>query len=109
VVRKDMTMRTTTNLKTYATATIFAIVTTFIVSVLIWLTIRSEICIGICMDNDGNGFLYNGEPYYNYISYSGTDAIYGDVVVTYDLLNPFNTYTDDIVYRADFIVENKTR
>lgn len=68
---------------------------------------RSEIDKGICLDDDGNGQLFNGEPYYNYISYEYTDAKPGNELITYDLLNPFNNYCDDIVIRIDYNTTTK--
>lgn len=65
---------------------------------------RMEIMTGTCLNEQGDGKLNNGEPYYNYISYRSTDAKPGDKVLTIDILNPFNTYFDDIIYRADFIL-----
>ena len=65
---------------------------------------RTEIMTGVCLNEQGDGRLNNGEPYYNYISYARTDAKPGDKVLTIDILNPFNTYFDDIIYRADFIL-----
>ena len=76
-----------------------------IILALVWLFIRSDLSVGICLDAEQNGLLYNGEPYYNYISYSETDATEGDLVVTYTLLNPLNDYCDDIVVRTDWIIK----
>jgi hypothetical protein len=64
---------------------------------------RTEIDRGICLNANGDGKLYNGEPYYNYISYRDTGAIEGDEVVTLTVLNPMNMAPDDIIYRADWI------
>ena len=76
-----------------------------IISFIAYMAIfRLEIMTGECLNEQGDGKLNNGEPYYNYINYSRTNAQPGDTVLTIDLLNPFNTYCDDIVYRADFIL-----
>ena len=72
-----------------------------------WLAFRSDISKGICLTDDGNGKLYNGEPIYNYISYSHTDATAGDELITYELLNPLNNYCDDIVLRIDYNTTTK--
>ena len=64
---------------------------------------RTEIEKGICLNKYGDGQLYNGEPFYNYISYSGTDAKPGDEVITIDVLNPLNNYCDDIIFRYDIV------
>jgi hypothetical protein len=69
-----------------------------------WLIHRSELMMGICLNMSGDGHLYNGESYYNYISYKGTGAGPDDIVVTYDLLNPFNLADDDILIRHDMII-----
>ena len=65
---------------------------------------RTEVDKGVCLNAQGDGKLYNGEPYYNYISYARTDAQEGDEVITICILNPFNTYCDDIIYRTDFVL-----
>lgn len=72
--------------------------------VFVWLIHRSELMMGICLNMNGDGHLYNGEPYYNYISYKWTGATTDDIVLTYDLLNPFNLADDDVVIRKDFVV-----
>lgn len=68
---------------------------------------RTEIDRGICLNNEQDGKLYNGEPYYNYISYRCTDAEPGDKVITLFILNPLNTYCDDYIYRHDWIYERR--
>ena len=78
-----------------------------IILALIWLFVRSDLSVGVCLDTEQNGLLYNGEPYYNYISYYGTDASEGDMVLTYTLLNPLNDYCDDIVYRLDIVLKGE--
>ena len=65
---------------------------------------RTEIDRGVCLNENGDGKLYNGEPYYNYISYSCTDAKAGDEVISLFILNPLNTYCDDYIYRNDWII-----
>lgn len=71
---------------------------------LIWLAVRTEIDVGRCYDNNGNGKLYNGESYYNYIKYDEEYINENDIVITVCVLNPFNTYGDDIVFRFDKII-----
>ena len=66
-------------------------------------TFRTEYDKGICLNEEQDGWLDNGEPYYNYISYRSTDAKTGDTVYTILILNPFNTYCDDYIYRHDWI------
>lgn len=65
---------------------------------------RTEYDKGVCLNEQGDGKLYNGEPVYNYISYASTDAKPGDEVFTVCILNPTNTYCDDIIYRHDWIL-----
>ncbi len=69
-----------------------------------WIGHRTEIDLGLCLNNDGDGKLYNGEPFYNYIHYP-EKVNAGDLVLTVDLLNPLNNYCDDIVFRTDFVVK----
>ena len=74
--------------------------------VLIRIATRSEIDKGICLNESGDGQIYT-ESEYNYISYLGTDAKSGDELITYDLLNPFNNYCDDILIRIDYNTTTK--
>lgn len=69
-----------------------------------WVGHRTELDLGICTNMNGDGKLYNGEPYYNYIKYD-ENVFPGDLVLTFDLLNPLNNYCDDIIVRKDFIVK----
>ena len=68
---------------------------------------RTEIEKGICLDESGNGFLFNNDPVYNYISYASTNAEPGDHLITIDILNPFNNECDDIILRYDINVTRK--
>lgn len=66
-----------------------------------WIGHRTEIDFGRVLNEQGDGKLYNGEAYYNYIAYPDryhTD----DIVMTVCLLNPVNNYDDDIIVRTDF-------
>jgi hypothetical protein len=79
-----------------------------IIAILLTLTaytaiFRTEYDKGICLNEEQDGKLDNGEPYYNYISYRRTDARPGDKVFTILILNPLNTYCDDYIYRQDWI------
>ena len=69
---------------------------------------RTEYDTGVCLNEEQDGRLYNGEPYYNYISYRSTNAHTGDKVFTVLILNPLNTYCDDYIYRHDWIIERGT-
>lgn len=66
---------------------------------------RTEVCKGICLDDYGNGKVYNGDDYYNYISYEHTTANAGDEVLTIDILNPLNNACDDIIFRYDIVLK----
>lgn len=68
-----------------------------------WIGHRTELDLGICLNMNGDGKLYNGEPYYNYIKYP-ENVFPGDLVLTFDILNPLNNYCDDIIYRTDFVI-----
>ena len=49
-----------------------------------------DISVGRCLDEQGNGKEYNGEPYYNYINYSGHGDIHtNDIVITGFILNEY--------------------
>ena len=80
---------------------------TLTVLILARLVFRSDINKGICLNATGDGKLYNGDPYYNYINYSRTDASEGDTLYTYELLNPLNNYCDDIIIRIDYNTTTK--
>lgn len=67
----------------------------------LWLAHRTEFDIGRVLNNQGDGKLYNGEPYYNYIAYP-EEYHTDDIILTFCVLNPLNTYSDDIIYRTDF-------
>ena len=63
-----------------------------------------ERMVGIVLDEAGNGKLFNGDDYYNYINYSNVAGFQvGDYIVTYCIYNPMNNYEDDIMYRMDYI------
>lgn len=65
----------------------------FIISLMVLLTALNpfvDITIGRCLDEQGNGKEYNGEPYYNYINYGGHGDIHkNDIVVTGFILNEY--------------------
>ena len=64
------------------------IITLFIVLTL--LNPFVDITVGRCLDEQGNGKEYNGEPYYNYINYGGHGDIHtNDIVVTGFILNEY--------------------
>lgn len=62
--------------------------------------------VGICTDSSGNGILIDSwvDPEYNYMSYREVTGVQpGDIVYTFDIMNPYSNYDDDIVYRFDVI------
>lgn len=66
----------------------------------LWTAHRTDIDFGRVLNEDGDGKLYNGESYYNYIAYPDkyhTD----DIIMTVCFLNPLNNYCDDIILRYD--------
>jgi hypothetical protein len=75
-----------------------------LLAVVLFLVWKVDIDFGRCLDASGNGKLYNGEEFYNYISYSGTGAEENDIVLTVCFLNPFSLACDDVIYRADVVV-----
>lgn len=66
-----------------------------------WIGHRTEIDFGRVTNNQGDGKLYNGEPYYNYCYYDTARFHENDIVLTVCILNPLNNYCDDIVIRLD--------
>lgn len=73
-----------------------------------WLFHRTDLDVGRVLNDQGDGKLYNGESFYNYIHYPEEYA-QDDIVVTYCLLNPLNNYCDDVIYRADFCLFKDTK
>ena len=76
------------------------IITTLILFTAIWTMYRTDVDFGRVLNEDGDGKLYNGESYYNYIAYPDqyhTD----DIIMTICILNPLNNECDDIIYRTD--------
>lgn len=69
-----------------------------------------DITIGRCLDEQGNGKEYNGEPYYNYINYGGHGSIHtDDIVVTGFILNEYGeceVRLFDVVVLKDTPFEN---
>ena len=69
-----------------------------------------DVLIGRCLDEQGNGKEYNGEPYYNYINYGGHGDIHtDDIVVTGFILNEYGeceVRLFDVVVLKDTPFEN---
>lgn len=78
---------------------------TFGVVVIAFIVGFFEIDFGRCLDDDGNGKLYNGEPFYNYISYHYTEAQQDDIVITFCL----NDFDRECLERWDFVVLKNTK
>lgn len=64
-----------------------------------------EIDFGRCLNDDGDGKLYNGESYYNYISYHRTGAQQDDIVMTFCV----NDHYGDCLERWDWVVLRNTK
>lgn len=67
---------------------------TIILSLILVLNPFTDITVGRCTDNLGNGKEYNGEPYYNYIKYDETEIHENDIVVTGFILNRYGEYEE---------------
>lgn len=77
------------------------IITALMIFTAFWTIYRTDIDFGRVLNEAGDGKLYNGESYYNYIAYP-EEYHTNDIIMTVCLLNPLNTYCDDIIYRTDF-------
>ena len=60
-----------------------------------------EIDFGRCLNDAGDGKLYNGEPFYNYISYQNTTAQQDDIVMTL-VINDFKY--KECMWRGDVVI-----
>jgi len=65
-----------------------------------WIAHRTDIDVGRVLNEQGDGKLYNGESYYNYIAYPDRYHT-NDIIMTVCILNPLNNECDDIIYRTD--------
>lgn len=68
-----------------------------------------SVTVGVCYTAAGAGAVIyetDGEidPDYDYISYSGTTAVPGDIVLTVDVLTAGSV--DDVIFRDDYIIES---
>jgi hypothetical protein len=77
---------------------------------------------GIVIDAEGNGKILEGNEDFkkahnreynsiaehnHYISYKRVaEAEQGDIILTYCIYNPDSSYTDDIIFRFDYIMDN---
>lgn len=81
-----------------------AIITAILAITAYTAVFRTECEKGLCLNEQGDGMIYNADPNYNYISYRSTNAQTGDKVFTVLVLNPLNTAPDDYIYRRDWIL-----
>ena len=65
-----------------------------------WTAYRTDVDFGRVLNDNGDGKLYNGESYYNYIAYP-EEYHTNDIILTVCVLNPLNNECDDIIYRYD--------
>ena len=63
-----------------------------------------EIDFGRCLNDAGDGKLYNGEPYYNYISYRGIGQ-QDDIIMTFCI----NNFYGDCEWRGDIVILRNTK
>ena len=75
---------------------LIAVVTVVVVA---FATNFLEIDFGRCLNDDGDGKLYNGESYYNYISYHNI-AKENDIVMTFSV----NDFNKECLERWDYII-----
>lgn len=64
--------------------------------------------IGIVLNDQGDGRILNTESEYNYICYSCVDNVkHGNIILTYCIYNPDSNYSDDIVARYDYVIDDR--
>lgn len=64
--------------------------------------------IGIVLNDQGDGRILNTASEYNYICYSSVDNIKpGNIIITYCIYNPDTNYSDDIVARYDYVIDDR--
>ena len=68
-----------------------------------WAGVNTEIDYGVCVNEEQDGFTFNDDPEYNYISYRKTDARPGERVFSVFFLNPTNLQPDDYIFRWDYV------
>ena len=84
----------------------------FIISLMALLMVLNpftDITVGRCIDNAGNGKEYNGEPYYNYIKYDESEIHENDIIITGFILNEYGECEKrlfDVVVLKDTPFEN---
>lgn len=83
-----------------------AILATIIIISILFITNFFEIDFGRCLNDAGDGKLYNGEPFYNYISYRHTLAKQDDIVMTFSI-NDFKY--KECLWRSDIVILRNTK
>lgn len=84
----------------------------FIISLMVLLMVLNpftDITVGRCIDNAGNGKEYNGEPYYNYIKYDESEIHENDIIITGFILDEYGECEKrlfDVVVLKDTPFEN---
>lgn len=73
-----------------------------------WIAHRTDIDVGRVLNDQGDGKVYNGEAFYNYIYYP-PEYKENDIVLTVCFLNPLNNYCDDILIRHDIRLLKDTK
>ena len=63
-----------------------------------------QIEFGRCLNDAGDGKLYNGEPYYNYISYRGIGQ-QDDIIMTFSI----NDWYGECAWRGDVVILRNTK
>ena len=84
--------------------TIKCIIGIFIGVVLLFSFKVFEIDFGRCLNDAGDGKLYNGEPYYNYISYKDI-AQENDIIMTFCI----NNFYGECAWRGDIVILKNTK
>ena len=79
--------------------------TIYIIATAAIILLNTELDYGVCLNNQGDGKVYNADAYYNSISYASTEAKAGNKVLTVFFKNPTNMEPDDYIYRHDIIIK----
>lgn len=64
----------------------------FMIVLMVVLTVLNpfvDVAVGRCTNDLGDGKVYNGEPYYNYIRYNENKVHENDIVITGFILNKY--------------------
>lgn len=80
-------------------------ITMIILAVLLFALRIFEINFGRCLNDAGDGKLYNGEPFYNYISYKGIGE-QDDIIMTFSVND---LKYNECVWRGDIVILKNTK